>query len=504
MSGTAPDEPHSVHVQFDPQYGASAYPAQVTEMDGVVVREVLPPARVDRWRVGAWALWDWGSAAFNAVITTFVFTRWLTSSTFVDPATVAGAAAEGADGGPASVALEAALAAHSAWLGWGLTAAGLLIAIIAPVAGARSDDHGRRRLWLGIHTGITVSISSAMFFVTPAPGSLTENLVLGVFLLATANIFFELASVNYNASLLQISSPSTVGRIGGIGWGAGYLGGIVLLVILFVGFINPDVGWFGVTGEDGLNIRVAVLVAAIWFALFSLPVLFALPEVKASATRAHLGFRGSYRQLARDVAGLWRDHRDTLRFLLASAVYRDGLAGVFVFGAVIASVTFGFTASGVITFAIAANVVAGVSTILAGYLDDRVGPKAIIVTSLVGLILTGTAIMVLHDGGATVFWIFGLLLSAFVGPAQSSSRTLLARLIPAGREAEFFGLYATTGRAASFLAPLGFATLISIFGAQYWGILGLMAVLALGLGLLLPLKVGGRPRRMPTADGATT
>jgi len=334
-----------------------------------------------------------------------------------------------------------------------------------------------------------VAICAAMFLVRPEPGSLTENLLLGIVLLAVGNVFFELAGVNYNAMLSQVSTPATLGRVSGIGWGAGYLGGIVLLVILFVGFINADVGWFGVTGEDGLDIRVSVLLAAVWFAVFAVPVLLTVPEVAPDERRQRLGIAASYRRLFADVADLWRHRRSTLTFLLASAVYRDGLAGVFTFGAVIASGTFGFSASGVVVFAIAANVVAGVSTIVAGWLDDRVGPKAIIVTALVGLLVAGTAVFVLHDGGAGVFWVFGLLLCLFVGPAQSCSRSLLSRVIPAGRESEVFGLYATTGRAASFLAPLAFSTFVMVSGSQHWGIVGLMLVLALGLALLLPIRV---------------
>src|SRR5690554_6066131 len=142
--------------------------------------------------VAAWALWDWGSAAFNAVITTFVFTRWLTSESFVDPLLVATAEAEIPEGA-ATALLDGVIADHSAWLGWGLAAAGLLIALLAPVTGARSDDHGRRRRWLAIHTFITVAICGAMFFVTPDPDNLTQNLLLGIFLLAVGNVFFELA-----------------------------------------------------------------------------------------------------------------------------------------------------------------------------------------------------------------------------------------------------------------------------------------------------------------------
>jgi UMF1 family MFS transporter len=452
-----------------------------------------PAASRPPWPVVAWALWDWGSAAFNAVITTFVFTRWLTSDAFVDPAVVD----QGGD------ALDAALAEHSTWLGWGLTTAGVLIAVLAPLAGTRADGSGRRRRGLAVQSAVTVALCAAMFLVRPDTDALTVNLLLGIALLAAGNLTFELASVHYNALLPRVATPGTLGRVSGLGWGAGYLGGIVLLLVLFVGFINPEVGWFGVTGEDGLNIRVAVLLSALWFGVFAVPVLLAVPDEPAAggrAARRRPGIVEAYRKIARDVRDLWRTSRATALFLLASAVYRDGLAGVFTFGAVIASGTFGFTASEVVVFAIAANVVAGISTLLAGLLDDRVGPRALIVTALTGLVVAGVATFVLADQGRAAFWVCGLLLCVFVGPAQSASRSLLTRIAPPGRESQIFGLYATTGRAASFLAPLAFSTFVGVSGSQRWGILGLVLVIAIGLAALLPLRLPAAAR--PARTGA--
>ena len=111
-----------------------------------------------------------------------------------------------------------------------------------------------------------------------------------------------------------------------------------------------------------------------------------------------------------------------------------------------------------------------------------------IIASLVGLIICGSAVFFLHDGGQIIFWTFGLALCLFVGPAQSASRSFLARVIPAGREGEVFGLYATTGKAATFLAPTAFALFVTFGGAQYWGILGIVVVIAIGLALLIPVK----------------
>lgn len=454
-------------------------------------------------KIAAWSLWDWGSAAWNAVIASFVFSAWLSSSAFVDSELVAAATAAAAAGEPtnnaAQQAVDAVVATHSSWFGWGVALAGVFIALLAPVLGARTDTGGRRKLWLGLNTGAVIVVSTLLFFVVPDPQNLGRNVVVGIALLAVGNIFFELASVNYNTMLTQVSSRENRGLISGIGWGAGYLGGIVLLVILFVGFINPEVGWFGVTDELGLDVRVAVLVAAAWFAIFAIPVLIAVPETQAKAARPTNSLIAAYKKLFRDVASLWHADRNVVKFLIASAVFRDGLAGVFAFGAIIASGTFGFSPSQVVLFAIVANIIAGLTTLVGGFLEDRIGAKSIIVASLIGMIVSATIVVIGHGGDQMVFWIFGSLLCIFVGPVQSASRSTVSRLAPAGKEGELFGLYATTGRAASFLAPAMFALMVNLFGPQYWGVVGLVLILGLGLLLVLPLNL-----QPPTSKTATS
>ncbi len=431
-------------------------------------------------RVLAWALWDWGSAAFNAVVTTFVFSTYLSSNYFIDPAIVAAAGDD-----EKNPALVAAKAGNASFIGVALMIAGILIAVLAPVLGQRSDGSGRRKLWLAINTGVVVLSMAAMFFVEGSPG----YLVLGATLLAVGNIFFEFAGVNYNAMLVQVSTRENMGRVSGFGWGMGYVGGIVLLIILLVGFIGlvTSPGPLGITTEAGLHIRLAVLASAIWFGVFAIPVLFRVPEIPARARTGRVGFFASYGVLFGTLKKLWHGNRQVLMFLLASAVFRDGLAGVFTFGAIIAAQVFGFSSSQVLYFAVAANVVAGISTIAAGRLDDRFGAKNVILFSLIGLVIAGTA--VLFIGTAPIgFWIVGLILCMFVGPIQSASRSFLARITPAGREGEIFGLYATTGRAVSFLAPGLFALFVGLSGDTRLGILGIVLVLLAGLLLMLPVK----------------
>ena len=452
---------------------------------GVVAAAVADDA-VPKAQVRAWALWDWGSASFNAVVTTFIFSTYLASGLFVDPEIVAAAGDDARN-----PALMLAKSQNATVISGALTIAGVVVALLAPILGQRSDGSGRRKLWLGINTGLVVAAMAAMFFVLPVP----SYIFLGAALLAVGNIFFEFASVNYNAMLVQVSTPKTVGRVSGFGWGMGYVGGIVLLILLLALFIqsfgsSTGNGLLNVPfGTDGaaLDVRLAILASALWFAVFALPVLRRVPEIPARARQNRVSFFGSYVMLFGTIRALARRSPQVLLFLLASAVFRDGLAAVFTFGAIIAAQVFGFSATEVIYFAVAANLVAGVGTFAAGWLDDRIGAKNIILGSLVGLVLAGTAVLFVGDGQAG-FWVAGLMLCVFVGPVQSSSRSFLARITPPGREGEIFGLYATTGRAVSFLAPGLFTLFVGVTGDTRFGIIGIVVVLLAGLLLMLPVK----------------
>ena len=441
---------------------------------------------IPRGRVVSWALWDWGSAAFNAVVTTFVFSTYLASTLFVDQSIVDAAA-----GDPRDPALVRALAENATVISTALAITGVLVALFAPVLGQRSDGRGRRKLWLGVNTAIVVAAMAAMFFVLPAP----PYLWVGAALLATGNLFFEFAGVNYNAMLVQVSTPKTVGRVSGFGWGMGYVGGIVLLALLLALFLfnfgdGSTRGVLGIpTGAEGgsFDVRIAILVAALWFGVFALPLLLRVPEIPAIRGGERAGFFESYTLLFRTIRALARKSPQVLMFLLASAVFRDGLAAVFTFGAIIAAQVFGFSFTEVLLFGIAANVAAGIGTFVGGILDDRFGPKAVILVSLASLVAGGSAVLLVGDAKAG-FWAAGLFLTLFVGPIQASSRSFLARITPAGREGEIFGLYATTGRAVSFLAPALFGIAVALTGDTRYGIIGIVLVLLAGLLLMLPVK----------------
>ncbi len=410
----------------------------------------------------AWALWDWGSAAFNAVLVTFIFSVYLTDSVGQTINT---------DFTPAQ------------WYGWAMGIAGVAIALITPVMGQRSDLRGSRKRAVGTWTYITVALMASLFLVRN-----DDQLYfwLGLAIMGLASITFEFAEVNYFAQLRQVSTEENVGRVSGFGWAMGYFGGIFLLLICYVGFVVGDGdtrGLLDLPVDGGLNIRLVALLAAVWFALSAVPLLVRVPEIEPAGTAQPTGVIRQYRLLLRELRGLWRADRNTVFFLISSAVFRDGLAGVFTFGAVLAVTVYGLDAGEVLLFGVAANVVSAIGALSGGLLDDRVGPKPVILVSL-GLMVAVVVALFLIEGPAG-FWLFGLLLCLFVGPAQSASRSFLSRVTPPGREGQVFGLYATTGRAVSWLSPLLFGLFVTLFdGQDRGGILGIGLVLLVG-GLLL-------------------
>jgi UMF1 family MFS transporter len=175
---------------------------------------------------------------------------------------------------------------------------------------------------------------------------------------------------------------------------------------------------------------------------------------------------------------------------MASAVFRDGLAGVFAFGAVLGVSAFGISDADVLLFGISASVIAAVGALLGGLVDDRLGSKPVIVGSLVSMIIAGLVLALLS--GPVAFWVCGLLLCLFIGPTQSSARTQMLRMSADGKEGIAFGLYTTTGRAVSFLAPTLISLFIDLFGSVRAGIGGLLVVLAVGLAAMLAVHAPHR------------
>jgi len=416
-----------------------------------------------RSQVLSWALWDVGATGVNAIVVTFVFSVYLTRTVGDD--------------------LPSATTPQS-WLFRALALSGLVVALLAPVTGIWVDAPWRRPRVLAILTGLVVLLTSAMSLIRDD----YHYLLPGLALLAITAACSELATVPYNAMLRQLSTPQTSGRISGFGLGMGYFGSVALLLIVYLLFISGDGdtrGLLDLPVAGGLNVRAAMLMAAAWFILFALPVFIVVPHPKPPPEdrRQAIGFFGAYRQLWSEVVGEWRRDRNVVYYLFASAVFRDGLTGVFAFGAVLGVSVYGISDADVLLFGISASVIAAVGALLGGLLDDRLGSKPVIVGSLTSMIVVGVVLMTLS--GPVAFWVCGLLLCLSIGPTLSSARTLMLRLSVDGKEGVAFGLYTTTGRAVSFLAPTLISLFIDWFGAVRAGTGGLLVVLAAGLAAMV-------------------
>lgn len=443
-----------------------------------------PRRPLHRRVIAAWCMWSWGGASVSAVMTTFVFGTYLASDVF----------------GPDGRGTQYLTAANAI--------AGVIVALTAPVVGQRADKAGRRQLWLTVTTLVVCLLVAACFFVRPEQA----YLLLGVTLMASMSLVNEFAELNYNAMLVDITDHERMGRVSGLGWGSGYLGGIVLLMIVYLGLISGEPPhWFGLGEDDAINVRAVALLAAGWFLIWALPLMLTRRETGDQAEIEKISIAESYTRLVRTIINLWRVDRNTFWFLVSSAIYRDGLSAVFTYGAILGVTVYGIEAGDVILFGIAANIVAALGAFIGGWLDDRIGPRQVIAGALIALLIIAVA-MFFMDVERTVgpaadpwvtlsptvsFWIGGLLLSFFVGPAQASSRGFLGRLAPPARAGELFGLYATAGRSVSFFTPALISLMVGISGDEKFIVVAVFLILLGGLATLKLVRNPDGPAQMP-------
>jgi UMF1 family MFS transporter len=293
-------------------------------------------------------------------------------------------------------------------------------------------------------------------------------------------VAFEVAFVFYNSFLPDLVSEEKIGRLSGYGWGIGYIGGLVAMVLALVGFVRPETPWFGITTEDGFNIRATNLLVAAWFLLFSLPMLLFVKEKAGTARAGPPGVRAAIADLQRTFKAIGQ-YREVVKFLVARLVYNDGLVTIFAFGAIYAAGTFGMAMDEVVVFGIVLNVAAGLGALAFGFVDDRIGGRKTILVTLVALV-AATLLAVVAPTKAWI-WVAGVLVGIFVGPNQSASRSLMGRFVPESHKSEFFGFFAFSGKITSFLGPL----LLGIVTASYGQRLGIATLLGFFIvgGLLL-------------------
>lgn len=413
-----------------------------------------------RAALAGWCSYDWANSAFAAIIVTFVFPAYFTQM-------VAGPDSAGAEK-------------------WGLAlgVSGVAVALAAPVIGAVADHSGRLKPWLGAFTLAGALFTAGLWFVRPQH----TDVLLALGLVVLANVAVELATVFYNALLPRLAPPELIGRLSGWGWATGYAGGLVVLVLCLVFLIKADPPPAFLDMRMAEPVRATAVLTALWLLVFSLPLFLLVGEPRRPGMPMRAAVSVGLAELKRTLRSALRNEV-LLRFLIAHMLYTDGLAALFAFGGLFAASRFGFRIDQVLLLGILLNVTGAVGAAAFGWIDDRIGPKPTILIALAALILLGAAALVVVDD--SLFWAIAAALGVFVGPAQAASRSLMARLVPPGLEAEMFGLFALSGKATAFLASFGFSAATAFVGDIRAGMATIIAFLAAGFLALLPLKAPG-------------
>jgi UMF1 family MFS transporter len=446
--------------------------------------------RASRRALAGWVLFDWASQPFYTLVVTFLFAPYFVNGFMGDP--VLGA---------------------SLW-GYATGIAELIAALLAPVLGAIADTGQKRKPWIAAFSVLLVAGLCGLWLAVPGQTQLVP-VVLIAFGLATVGA--ELATVFTNAMMSSLVAGRKLGTLSGTGWGVGYIGGLVSLVIV-AGFIvaEPNTGktLFGLSPLVPLDPatregdRLVGPFSALWYLVFVLPLFLYTPDRPPGPRQARAVSAG-LNQLVRSVEDLIKHHGGIALYLLARMLYADGLGAVFAFGGIYAATIFGWGALELGLFGIVLTVAGTFGAFLGGPLDDQLGSKRVIVAGLLLFIAASIGVLSVDQNhvlfvvpvaaklagsapfssvGEQVLLAFGVLIGLASGPVQASSRTLLARITPATKMTEFFGFFSFSGKITAFAAPLAIGAVTHAAGSQRVGIATCLVFLIAGLLLLLRVK----------------
>jgi UMF1 family MFS transporter len=375
----------------------------------------------NRKEVFAWSLYDFANQPFTTIIVTFIYSAFFVKVIAPNPQI-----------GTAMWANAIAITA-------------IIVSVLSPILGAIADKGGYRKFFLILFTWICAVFSVLLFF--PEAG----DVFLALTLFIIANIAFEMGTVFCNSYLPDLSNKENSGSISGFAWGLGFVGGLLALFLaLFLFDIN-----------NPLELRKINILAGIWFAIFSIPTfMFLKDRKKEKLTKKHIS--DSFSTIRKTFNSITY-YKQISQFLIARLFFNDGLVTIFALGGIYAVGTINFTFEEVMLLGIVLNICAGFGSFLFGYLEDKIGAKRVINISLIVLIIATLIAYFAPESNSPkeMFWVAGVLIGLMVGPNQSCSRSLMSQLTPKEKQNEFFGFFALTGKATSFLGPLlfGFITL---------------------------------------------
>jgi UMF1 family MFS transporter len=458
----------------------------------------------------SWALFDWANQPFFTLVTTFIFGPYFANE-LVAASELARLKAEFPAASAADIARFTAQADAAGQAAWAFTqsASGAAIAILSPLLGSMADAAGRRKPYILIFQALVALGCIGLWWAIPGRPDLLLMISLAVII---ATIGAEFSIVFNNSLLPNIVRPERIGWLSGFGWGMGYVGGLLALFVVLA-VRNPGmVGLapsgspplFGLDAETKEIERLIGPASALWLAIFVLPMFFFTPDTKPTGLRGWTAARTGVVRLWGTVRKL-RHYRNPALFLLAYMIYNDGLAAIIFMGGVYAKAAFGWSLVQLGVFGIVVTIFAAAGAFVGGALDDRFGSKRTVQVAIAGVtvatigILSVTATSILFGVSAApldparsmfasvqelTFMGFGILLGICMGPMQAASRTMMGRLSPPEMSGEFYGLFALSGRATTFLCPLLIGLVTAATGGQREGLLVVLAFLVVGFVLL--------------------
>jgi UMF1 family MFS transporter len=440
---------------------------------------------VPRRGVWGWMLFDWAAQPFFTVVTTFIFGPYFVSRMSSDPAV-----------------------GQAAW-GYGIAAAGFVIAILSPVLGSIADQTGPRKPWIGFFAVIQIVALSLLWFA--APGS---PLIWPLLFFSLASVAAEFSIVFNDSMMPRLVSKAEIGKISNIAWGLGYLGGMIALIFVVACLAaSPETGktmlgldpLFGLDPAKGEDARATGPLSALWYLVFIMPMMLFTPD-SGKGKPLGIAVREGIAELAETIREA-RKRAGIFRFLVARMIYQDGVNALLALGGTFAAVMFGWSITEIGIYGIILNVVAIIGCLIASRADTAFGSKRVVVSSLV-LLTLATIGIVSTAPGFTLFGVvplptddsgglfgtaaekayigYGLLIGLAFGPVQASSRSYLARSVSADEAGRYFGIYALAGRATSFTAPFTVATVTALTGSAPAGMAMIALFLLAGLVILLP------------------
>jgi len=427
------------------------------------VRSLFQFRRQNPGQVWAWATYDFANSAFATTILAVIFNSYY-----------AGVVAGSAGGVFLMGRRVPGATMFTLFVALGM----ILVAVTSPVLAALSDLHGLKKRMLALHLGLGV-ISTALLSTVGA-----GEWLWGGILFLMAQMGFAGGNVFYNAMLYDIADPEDYGKVSGLGWAWGYIGGGLLLSVNLVMLRFPQL--LGMP-EGAFTVHHCFLSVAVWWAVFSIPLFRGVPAAASVSGKGLLSnLRGAVAALNRVLPRL-RELPHFTRFFLAYLLYNDGIETIIVMASIFASQELGFSNAELITFFLMIQGIAFLGSLFFGWLADRAGNRRSVLISLLGwlIVVLWAWKLGLFGDARREYWILGVLTALVMGGSQAASRSLQAALIPPARSAEFFSFFGISGKFSSALGPLIFGAAVFLTGSLRAGILSLIVFFAGGALLLL-------------------